>query len=385
MVYLALALGIVFSAYWVAQLEFVRRHRRWSFARLSSDASDAGAPVSVVHPIKDVDYGLEENLEGWFAQDYRGRVEHIFSFQDPDDPAIAVVRQAVARHPEQAVRIIVNPLAPGVTGKSSNMAHGLAAAASDYVVFTDSDIRVRPDFLVKMVRPLREAKVGATTCGQMNVGGRDFPTRFFTFMQNCETIFNWAFLTRLGVDVGLTGAVFGMRRAVIEEVGGLARLGDSLLEDMFLGNMLVARGYRLVLGPFVECHVDRLPLERSINYARRLAIGITHHISLEMPAILLMLCWYWLLGAVGLAARDMRLAATAAAFLGVRSIHGLVQRVLTGNRILAIDVLMAPLFDLVGTVSLLASFGLRRVTWRGITYELERNGRIKSVTRTVRN
>jgi hypothetical protein len=92
-----------------------------------------------------------------------------------------------------------------------------------------------------------------------------------------------------------------------------------------------------------------------------------------------MLSWYWLLLLVGLVLRDTTLVFVSLMFAGLRTALGLVQRVLTKNRILPIDLLMPFLFDFIGAVFLLTSFGTRRVTWRGITYEMNRDGRIKAV------
>ena len=39
-------------------------------------------------------------------------------------------------------------------------------AKYDIVLFGDSDIRIKQDFIVKMVRPLKNMKVGMTTCAR---------------------------------------------------------------------------------------------------------------------------------------------------------------------------------------------------------------------------
>jgi ceramide glucosyltransferase len=376
----AAAVGAVFGIYWIAQIVFVYLHLRWTNALVTTDASDASVPVTVIHPIKDRDHELELNLDSWLRQDYRGAVQHIFSFQDPDDAAIPVVRTLKEQWPAADIAITVNPLLPGLNGKSSNMVHAMALAKHDVVLFGDSDTRVRPDFVLKMVRPLRDQQVGVTTCGQVNIGGRDFWTRFFTFIQNCETDFNWAFLTKLGMDVGITGAAFAMRRALIEQVGGLQRFGGSLLEDMSLGNLLYREKFRIVLGPFLECHVDRFDSSKAINYIKRLAVGIRRHIAVEMPLFILMLSWYWLLLIAGLLARNRTVVTLALGFLVLRVALGLVQRIVTMNRIRPVDTALPLFFDVVGTFALVAAFRTPYVTWRGIRYKVDPGGDIDEIT-----
>ncbi len=379
MTYVAVALGVCFCTYWVAQVVFVYLHVRWTRTLLPPDDRCEEPPITFVHPIKDLDHELEDNLESWARQDYRGGVQHIFSFQAADDEAIPVIEKWAASHPALDVTVIVNARQKGLNGKSSNMVCGLRLARHDYVLFADSDVRVERDFIRKMIRPLLDEKVGVTTCGQIDRGGCRFWTRFFTFLQNCETDFNWAFLTRLGMDVGITGAAFAMRRSVIDEVGGLERFGGSLLEDMFLGNLLYQKGYRIVLGPFVFCHVDELPREKSINYAKRLAIGIKTHIAVEAPLFIVMLGWHWALFFAALALENERLTLIALGFLAFRTVQGLAQRVVTGNRVVPIDVVLPLFFDLFGVFFLLYPFSEPTVTWRGITYRIRAGGYIDEV------
>lgn len=377
MLYVCVAIGIVFSLFWCAQLLFFKFHLNWTNRMVESGTEDEKVGVSVIHPIKDLDFELDQNLETWFAQNYKGPVQHIFSFQTPDDPAIPVVKAKIAEHPGVDCQILVNPVMPGLNGKSSNMVQGMKKAKYDIVLFGDSDIRIRPDFIVKMVRPLKEEKVGITTCGQINIGGRDFWTRFFTFTQNSETDFIWAFLTKIGMDVGATGAAFAMRKQLLTEVGGLEAFGGSLLEDLHLGNTLYKMGYKLVLGPFLECHVQKLGREKSFNYARRLGVGIKTHIATELPTFVLMIFWYWIILLLGLAFRDLAVIYLAFGFMGLRIVHGLLMRILSGNRIMPSDIVTPLFFDLFATFYLLFSFSNPYVTWRGIKYEVKKGGYIE--------
>jgi len=373
-------LGVVFCAFWVAQLVFVFLHQKWSNTIIASDERDVNVPVTVIHPIKDLDFEFEKNLESWMNQNYKGNVQHIFSFQEPDDPAIKVVEKVKERYPEKDITIIVNPVMEGLNGKSSNMVHGLRLAKYDIVVFGDSDVRVKEDFLVKMVRPLTDESVGITTCGQINIGGRDFWTRFFSFLQNSETDFMWAFFTKLGFDVGATGAAFGMRKKLLQDIGGLEAFGNSLLEDLHLGNTLYRLGYKLVLGPFVECHIDRLAKEKSFNYAKRIAIGIKTHIAVDLPAFVLILFWYWALFFSALFLQDVKLLSMALFFMLFRTVHGILGRKVTMNKVLPVDIAMPLFFDLFGTFYLFYAFKEPHVSWRGIVYKVKKGGFIEDVS-----
>lgn len=379
MFYVAVAIGILFCSFWTAQLIFVRLHLNWTNRIVKSTEDDQDIGVSIIHPIKDLDFELEKNLESWFNQDYRGPVQHIFSFQEADDPAIDVVKSFIRKYSKVEALITVNPVKQGLNGKSSNMVNGMKLARHDIVLFGDSDIRIRQDFIIKMVRPLKDKKVGITTCGQINIGGRDFWTRFFTFIQNSETDFIWAFLTKIGMDLGATGAAFAMRKKLLLEIGGLEAFGGSLLEDLHLGNTLFKMGYKLVVGPFLECNVQKLGKEKSLNYAKRLGVGIKTHLAFELPTFIIMLFWYWILFILAIVLNDTNLLYLTFVFMGVRTVQGLAMRVITGNRILPVDIIMGMFFDLFGTFYLLYSFNNPYVTWRGIKYAVKKGGFIKDV------
>jgi len=374
LMYVCVAVGILFCLFWCSQLIFFKLHLNWTNRIIQSNEEDEGVGVSFIHPIKDLDFELDKNMETWFTQNYKGPMQHIFSFQIPDDPAIPVIKAMLEKYPSVDGKIIVNPVMQGLNGKSSNMVYGMRQAKYDIVMFGDSDIRIKPDFIVKMVRPLKDEKVGITTCGQINIGGTDFWTRFFTFTQNSETDFVWAFLTKLGMDLGATGAAFAMRKQLLRDIGGLEAFGSSLLEDLHLGNTLYKMGYKLVLGPILECHVQKLAREKSFNYARRIGVGIKAHIATELPAFVLMIFWYWIILILGLVFRNTDVIYLSFVFMGIRIIHGLAMRVLTYNKIMFTDIITPLFFDLFATFYLIFSFNNNSVTWRGIEYEVKKGG-----------
>jgi hypothetical protein len=136
-------------------------------------------------------------------------------------------------------------------------------------------------------------------------------------------------------------------------------------------------GYKLVLGPFLECHVRKLAREKSFNYAKRLGVGIKTHIALELPTFVLMLFWYWIMLILALIFWDVSIIYLSLGFMGVRIIHGLLMRLISKNRIMLSDIVMGLFFDLFGTFYLLYSFNNSYVTWRGIKYEVKKGGFIE--------
>ncbi|MGI6112491.1 MAG: glycosyltransferase [Mahellales bacterium] len=370
-------IGLFFTLFWVSEIVYVFRGIKDT--RTSRHACDCKEGITVIKPIKDGDFQLRENLESWLTQDYKGPLQYILSFQDKNDGALDIAKQLKERFPQMDIEIIINPIIPGLNGKSSNMKHGVERAKYPVLVFGDSDTRVLPDFLCKIAKALADDKVGVVSCAQMNRGGWDFWTRFFTFIQNNETVFHWSFLTKMGMRVGANGAALGIRKKVLDEIGGIESFGSSLLEDMLLGNLLVDKGYRVKVGPFIECHVNAIDKFKVLNYIQRSSIGFRTLIKKNVPVFIIMLSWYWIVFAMALCKLDYSLLQLYLLFLGIRTGTGLIQRWIIEKRILPVDFILPAFFDVFCTTYLFFSFKNSHVEWRGIRYKIHKNGNIEIV------
>ena len=378
LLYVSVALGAFFILFGCFQLIFFRHRMNGTYRIISSDEQDEDTGVSVIYHVTGPVPELEKNLESWFRQNYTGPVQHIFSFHDPDDPAIPVVQKVMAYHPETDCQITVDPIIPGLNGKSTGMACGMRLAKYDIVLFGDSDVRVRQDLLVRMVRPLKDEKVGMTTCAQVYTGGTDFWTRFFTFARNNVTDFIWAFLCRFGSTFGIAGAAFAMRKRLLAELGGPEAFGGSLPEEAHLGSRLHRMGYRLVLGSFAECHADIIDKEEAVGYAKMTAISVKARMA-ELSVFFLMLSWYWIIFILGFAFADPLVIYLSFIFISLRVVHGLIMRILTNNRVMLVDVVIPLFFDLFVTFWLLFPQNNTDIAWRGTRYSVRKGGFIEAV------
>lgn len=65
--------------------------------------------VSIIRPLRGIDCNMYENLASSFRQDYP-IFEVIFSVAQPNDPAIAVVKDLMKKYPKVDARIIIGKL-----------------------------------------------------------------------------------------------------------------------------------------------------------------------------------------------------------------------------------------------------------------------------------
>lgn len=179
---------IVFVLAVLGAIQFRRsaRRDRETYAKLSAKLP----PVSVLKPVHGNESRLKENIESFFRQDYP-EFEVLFAADEPDDPALPVIREICARYPHIHSQILVTGQPPWPNAPNYCFHRLTEIAAHDILVTSDSDVEVAPDYLRDVVPPLLDPKVGAVTCifRGKSAGG------------------TWAALDAIGMSVEFTAGV----------------------------------------------------------------------------------------------------------------------------------------------------------------------------------
>lgn len=138
-------------------LAFVRRE-------LSSTGGSFTPNVTVIAPCKNLDPWLEQNLAALFKQDYAD-YEIVFVIASPGDPARSVIEKVMASNDDRPARLVIAGEARGRSEKVNNLLAAVTQARADCEAYAtvDSDARVHPQWLRRLVAPLAGEKVGAST------------------------------------------------------------------------------------------------------------------------------------------------------------------------------------------------------------------------------
>lgn len=111
--------------------------------------------VSILRPLCGLDYGLRENIESTFLQQWPlDRFEIIFCVADDNDPAIAVVKGLIAKYPAVHARLIIGGETVGVNPKINNLMEAYRTAEADLLWILDSNARVHITTLARAVSVL---------------------------------------------------------------------------------------------------------------------------------------------------------------------------------------------------------------------------------------
>jgi ceramide glucosyltransferase len=219
--------------------------------------------VSILKPICGFDEQTYTNLASFCRQDYPN-YQIIFGVQELHDSSMEVVKQIIHDFPDVDIQLIVNDRTLGTNRKVNNLASALARASYGVIVLADSDVRVGPDYLQRVVQPLKNPQVGVITCLY-----RSITKGWVTTLESLST--PTEFHPGVLVSNQLEGVKFAMgqtiviRRSVLEQIGGFKAIANYLADDYQLGHLPAQVGHQVVLSSYVVDHV--LPLQDTIRNA----------------------------------------------------------------------------------------------------------------------
>lgn len=362
--------------------------------RFRAMARGAGLPeektampaVTLLKPLHGMEPLLAECLEGFFRQDYPV-FELIFGTRTADDPALGVVDSLRRKYPQVPTRIVLSGDPEYPNAKVYLMEKMSPLISHPVVVISDSDVRVGPDYLQKVVQPMLDGNVGMVTCLYRGVCTGGF----------------WSLLEALGMSIEMSSGVLvanlleGMkfalgptmviRKSVLDAWGGFGALRDYCADDFVMGALTHEAGSKVVLSHHVIDHIvlnrsarqsllHQLRWMKSSRYSRpqgHIGTGLTF----AMPFGLLGLVAGWLAANWALG-----VGLFAAAYAN-RVIQALVVGWgVTRDRNSALYCWLYPVRDLLGFFLWCGSFSGSEIHWRGERYRLVSGGRMVSIDRS---
>ena len=335
--------------------------------------------VTILKPVCGLEKGLRENLRSTCLQDYP-EFQVVFSVQRLNDPAIPLLNELQQEFGAEHVTVAIEQCVAGANGKINNLIGGLKHAQHEVLVISDSDVRLRPDYLKTIVAPLADPGVGyvCTLYKAINAGTWFEKMELLTI--NADLTPNMAFALMTGAAKFCLGASTALRRSTLEEIGGLSSLADYLVEDYEMGRRIWTKGKRMVILPYlVDTVVDlktatawwhHLVYWDQNNRAAR--PGALFSTIIIRPVPFAVLFAFATLGSwIGLSVMAATIAVRLAA-AGIVMRWGLHDR--EGVRTLW----LVPLRDIAALGSWVLAFTKRTTIWRDAEFALTRDGRLVS-------
>ncbi len=361
--------------YMLATLVALRFFRRERARKLP----DYTPPVSLLKPVRGLDFGTYENFASFCRLDYPG-YEILFAVNDEHDPAMPVIKKVIAEFPGRRVRLLVGAEDLGANRKVNKLARLAREAQNDVLVLTDGDVRVGPNFLREVVAPLADEKTGAVTSFYRGIAERNLWAELEAVGASGDFFAGVLMATWTeGIHFGL-GASIATTKQWIGKMGGFEAIAGTLADDYELGNRIAKAGGAVMLSR--EAVWTMYPAQTPTNFwshQMRWARTIRLLRPWSYVGLLLTQGLPWaVLAALAAPAKWM-----AASYLVAYGVLRFVMAWTVGvwgvrDDVLRKKIWLVPLRDAFYFVIWLASFGSNRITWGNDEY-LVRDGQMVPV------
>lgn len=188
--------------------------------------------VTVVIAARDEESGIAEKLHSVLAGDYPAdRLDVVVASDGSTDRTVDA-----ATLDDERVRVLDLPR----LGKAGTLNTAIAEATGSVIVFTDANSRFCPGTLTDLVRPFADPEVGGVAGDQRYEAGDDaVGERRYWDLDRALKLAE----SRSGNIIGATGALYAVRRELVEEVP------TGVTDDFTTSTGVIASGRRLVFAP----------------------------------------------------------------------------------------------------------------------------------------
>jgi len=235
-----IAVGLFLLWRGIQWLAYVRR-------RLKTDPGFYAPRTAVICPCRGVEPGLERNLVSLCEFDHQN-YEIFLVLASESDHAYSIVKR-VAASSKVKVNIVIAGKPENCSEKVNNLRVAVEQLPVEFeaLVFTDSDGRPGRSWLHRLVAPLSDSRIGATTTMRWFIPNQsDLPTALLA-------AWNAAVVTMPGGHAKnfCWGGGTAIRRALFEEMGMLDVWQHSFSDDYSLTMMIERTARQIVFLP--EC------------------------------------------------------------------------------------------------------------------------------------
>src|SRR5271154_2176062 len=239
-------------------------------------ASGFVPPVSNLKPVGGLDPEAYENFASFCKQDYPD-YEILFCIGDTSDPAYPVLQQLVRDFPECQIRIVIGSGRIATNDKVAKLARLVEEARHEHLVISDSDVRVEPDYLRKVIAPLANPETGAVTCFYV-------PTEESTWVQRLQDVGMVSdFYPGILVAKQLDGVKFALgptiatTRTRLQAFGGYASIENRPADDLLVGRLIAEQGYEVELLRYAISTVPDYQSLKELVYKRLRWLTVMRH------------------------------------------------------------------------------------------------------------
>jgi ceramide glucosyltransferase len=336
-------------------------------------------PVTILKPLCGAEPDTYECLRSFCVQAFP-HYQVVFGVSDANDPVVPIVRRLQREYPQRDLSLVIERRSHGSNRKVSNLINMMAVARHDYLVISDSDVRVASDYLGRIVAPLADEQVGIVTCCYRGVARAGVWSILGSMFINEWFMPSVRVAAMMGFRSFAFGATIALRRDTLERIGGFPAVAGQLADDYRLGELTRRLGLVTILS---DVEVETMVGEQSV------AELVSHELRWRRTIRILSPSGYrFSFITFGLPITSLQLVVAGGAVSAViifvltvlsnASLHVAVGR----HRSPRARLLLVPLRDLLHCALWGWSFATRRVQWRSDLYRVTPDGSVQPVVRT---
>ena len=360
-------------AYGLIALWSVRDFERSTRSGVVGVGSAVG--VSILKPVKGVDARMYAGLVSHCLQEYSGEFELVFGVSSQEDAAVREVARLRVEFPGVSIRLVECKERLGASGKMSNLVQMLPEARFEHVIVNDSDIRVAPKYLQRVMAGFADESVGLVTVPYWGRAEGGLWSRLEALGISTDFMPGVLVARKLegGIRFGL-GSTLATTKTALAKIGGFEAMVDQLADDYELGARLSAAGYKVALvREVVETTVPAYTLrglcEHQLRWARStrdsrrwgyVGVGVTFVLPWSMAA---MVASGFALWSFSLFSMALLVRVSVALTVGVG--------ILRDGQVLR-DIVWLPVRDCFGLFFWAWSYAGDTIVWRGERFRLKR-------------
>jgi ceramide glucosyltransferase len=328
--------------------------------------------ISILKPLKGLEDQLELNLRSFFTLDYP-KYEILWGLNEPDDPSIPVIQKLQKEYPEVPNRLIIDNLRIGLNPKINNLNNIYRKAQYDFILVSDSNVRVASDYLFDLINTIHQPSTGLVTSTIRGISARKLGSILDNLHMN-SFIAPTVFLIKKAINLPISiGKSMFFRREVLEQIGGFYAFRDVLAEDHLMGEAVRRLGLEVRISArpinsvnvnwklqnFFNRHVRWAKLRRNINEFYYLVEAMSNPIVTSLLYALFSqdnLSWL-ILGTV----------------LVYKIFADFILDWLLNSDIRWYHYLLIPLKDLIVGFIWIVPYFSRTVVWRGNKFKIQKN------------
>jgi len=349
----------------------------WRFFRRARGRTDTPRnftpPVSLLKPVRGMDFATYENYESFCRQDYPD-YEILFAVNEATDPSVPLIHRLISEFPGRRIRLLIGAENLGANRKVNKLARLSHEAQHELLALTDGDVRVGPNYLREVVAPFVEENTGAVTSFYRGIAEKNLGAELEAIGASSD-FFGGVLMADLteGINFALGASIVTTKRW-LAKIGGFESIAGMLADDYELGVRIAEAGGRVLLSreavwTMYPAQTAKKFWDHQLRWARTVRLCR----PLSYFGLIFTLGLPWAVLAAIVAPTKWVAAAYLAGYLLLRHVMAWTVGVWgVRDDVLRRKLWLVPLRDALYSLIWLASFVSNRIVWGGQEYTVRK-------------